>query len=71
MYQEQVKNGKSTYAAIRVVAFKWVRILWRCWQDRVAYDEVKYLRSLQKRGIKLYQTLYDALPQKTVPVNNS
>src|SRR6266571_3917896 len=71
LYEAQIKNGKSAYAAIRMVAFKWVRILWRCWQDQLAYDEVKYLRSLQKRGIKLYETLYDALPEETVPVNNS
>ena len=74
LYEEQIKQGKRDYAAIRVVAFKWVRILWRCWKDDVAYDEVKYLRSLQKRGVKLYESLYDALdalPAETAPVNNS
>jgi transposase len=71
LYEDQIKEGKSKYAAIRVVAFKWVRILWRCWKDGLAYDEVKYLRSLQKRGVKLYESLYKAMPAETGPVNNS
>ena len=70
-YEDQLQKGKGKYAAIRVLAFKWVRLLWRCWQDRVNYDEVKYLRSLQKHGVKLYESLYSALPPETMPVKNS
>ena len=62
LYEHQVSNGKSKFAAIRMVAFKWLRILFRCWKDKVAYDETKYLRTLQRRGIKLYECLYTALP---------
>ena len=35
---------------IRSLAFKWLRILWRCWQDRRPYDETRYLASLEKRN---------------------
>jgi len=35
------------------LAFKWIRILFRCWKDRVAYDENKYLAALAKRGSPL------------------
>jgi hypothetical protein len=35
------------------LAFKWIRILFRCWQDRVAYDESRYLMALAKRGSHL------------------
>ena len=66
LYQDQLHKGKSRHAAIRVVAFKWLRILWRCWTDKVAYDEGKYLRSLQARNVKLYQPLYE-----TLSANNS
>jgi len=31
------------------VAFKWIRIVFRRWQDRVAYDETRYLAVLAKR----------------------
>jgi transposase len=58
LYDQQIAKGKSRWAAIRMVAFKWLRILWRCWQDRTAYDENKYLRSLQRDGVQLYRSLY-------------
>ena len=35
---------------MRAFAFKWIRIVFRCWQDRVAYDEARYLIALAKRG---------------------
>jgi hypothetical protein len=31
------------------LAFKWLRILWRCWHNREAYNEDKYLRQLEQR----------------------
>jgi transposase len=61
LYEQQLSKGKSRWAAIRMVAFKWLRILWRCWQDRQPYEETKYLRSLQRDGVQLYQPLYGNL----------
>jgi transposase len=58
VYEHQLKKGKTKWAAIRVVAFKWVRILWRCWTDRQPYDEQKYLRSLEAHGVELFASLY-------------
>jgi len=34
----------------RALAFKWQRILFRCWQDREPSDEQKYLAALRRRG---------------------
>ena len=48
-YQQQRDKGSSHQAALRALAFKWTRILFRCWQDRVPYDENAYLESLRKR----------------------
>jgi len=62
LYEDQLRKGKSRFAAIRMVAFKWLRILFRCWKDKAAYDETRYLRGLKKRGIKLYESLYADLP---------
>jgi len=45
----QRAKGSSHNAAIRALAFKWIRILWRCWTDRQPYDETRYLLTLQKR----------------------
>jgi hypothetical protein len=34
-YQQQRDQGKDHHAAVRALAFKWIRIVFRCWQDRV------------------------------------
>jgi transposase len=48
-YEAQKRAGKQHHAAVRAVAFKWLRILYRSWQERIAYDENRYLQALQKR----------------------
>lgn len=48
-YYEMLRdNGKSHHTAVRALAFKWIRIMYRCWKDRVRYSEVKYLQALKK-----------------------
>jgi len=49
-YQQQRNRGKDHHAVVRALAFKWIRIVFRCWKDRIAYDESKYLAALVKRG---------------------
>lgn len=39
-YKQQRLAGKSHQKAIRALAYKWGRILWRCWHDRVPYNEL-------------------------------
>lgn len=56
-YDYQRKNGKPHQTAIRALAFKWIRILYRCWQEREPYDEVKYLLALKKKGSPLVKNL--------------
>lgn len=62
LYEHKLRKGKSKWAAIRAVAFKWVRILWRCWQDHQPYEESTYLRSLLRDSVQLYRELYAVLP---------
>jgi transposase len=52
-YYQQRAKGASYQAAVRSLAFKWIRILYRCWVTRTPYDESKYLRVLKKRGSAL------------------
>jgi transposase len=52
-YQQQRERGKGHHAAVRGLAFKWIRIVFRCWRDRVVYDESKYLAALAKRNSPL------------------
>jgi transposase len=56
-YQQQRDNGKAHQAAVRALAFKWLRILYRCWQDRTPYNESVYLNALNRRGSSLIQNL--------------
>jgi transposase len=52
-YESHRARGARDQAALRALAFKWIRILHRCWLDRVPYDESRYLMALQKRGAPL------------------
>jgi transposase len=52
-YEMQRAKGKSHAKAVRALAYKWIRIIWKCWHSRTAYDEVKYLESLRKRNSPL------------------
>ena len=52
-YHRLRERGQTHHAAIRALAFKWIRILHRCWTDGVAYDEARYLRALAERGSPL------------------
>jgi len=52
-YEMLREHGKTHHAATRSLAFKWIRIMYRCWQDRTQYDEVKYLQALKKTNSPL------------------
>lgn len=56
-YDLQRKRGKSHHAAVRSLAFKWIRILFRCWKDNVPYDEKRYLQQLIIHGSPLLKFL--------------
>jgi len=48
-YEQQIEKGKPHNTAIRSLAFKWIRIAFRCWKTRTPYNESKYLEALKKR----------------------
>jgi hypothetical protein len=45
-YEQQRACGSSRQAALRALALKWIRIMYRCWQNRTPYDEATYLNAL-------------------------
>jgi hypothetical protein len=54
VYYDQARSaGKKHHPALRALAFKWQRILFRCWRDGLPYDEAKYIASLKKRNSPL------------------
>lgn len=48
-YDAKRAQGKSHQATLRALAFKWIRIVFRCWKNKVPYDESTYLFALKKR----------------------
>ena len=44
----QRQRGKKHHAAIRALAFKWIRVLFACWKNRTIYNEFDYLEQLRK-----------------------
>lgn len=48
-YDLMRSKGVKHHAAIRALAFKWIRILHRCWKDRTNYNELRYSQRLSQR----------------------
>jgi transposase len=61
--QQQIARGKTHPSAVRALAFKWQRIMFICWRERVPYDETKYLQSLKRRGSPLTSRLSKPFPK--------
>jgi len=59
-YTMQKAKGKSYQMALRALAFKWIRIITKCWKDNKPYNEVTYIKSLQKRKSPLLKYLIEA-----------
>jgi transposase len=56
-YQMQRHRGKRHQAAIRALAGKWIRIMFRCWKTQKPYDELRYMKALQRRHSPLLEYL--------------
>jgi hypothetical protein len=56
-YELQRHRGKKHHAAVRALAFKWIRIMYSCWKKRVAYDEKIYLAALAIHNSPLVATI--------------
>jgi len=56
-YELQKQRGKGHNAAIRALAFKWIRIIHRCWKERQPYDENQYLQALKQHGSTLWELI--------------
>lgn len=48
-YERMLKKGKKHAVILRALAFKWIRILWKCWQNQSPYNEARYLKQLIHR----------------------
>jgi len=51
-YARQRAKGNGHHAAVRSLAYKWIRVFFRCWRDRVAYSDKLYEEALRTRAAK-------------------
>jgi len=65
-YEQQRQRGKGHHAVVRALAFKWIRIAYRCWKNSVAYDESKYLANLVRRASLLSASMVASNLAKTL-----
>lgn len=49
-YAKKRDQGQSHAQALRCLGQRWLKILWRMWQDRVPYDEARHMMSLARSG---------------------
>lgn len=68
-YLSQRSKGKPHHTAVRALAFKWQRIIWRCWQSHTPYKEEVYEAALRKGGSQLLG-LFDQIDVGKNPVKN-
>lgn len=47
IYQRARERGCDHAHAIRILARAWCRVIWQCWQQRVAYDPIKHRAARQ------------------------
>ena len=66
-YWQQRQKGCGHHTAVRSLAYKWQRIIWRCWQSRTIYQEAIYQAALKKSGSPLV-TLLDRIEVGKSPV---
>jgi transposase len=69
-YLQQRTKGCAHHTAVRALAFKWQRVIWRCWQDRRPYEEAKYEAALRKSGSPIV-ALFDRVELGKSPWKNA
>lgn len=52
-YGQQRHKGCGHHTAVRALAYKWQRVIWKCWQTRTVYKEEIYEAALRKNGSPL------------------
>jgi transposase len=68
-YGQQRHKGCGHHTAVRALAYKWQRIIWKCWQTRSPYKEEVYEAALRKADSPLVKLL-DRIELGKSPVKN-
>jgi transposase len=49
-YLQRRNGGAGHHAAVRALAYKWIRILFRCWQTHTPYEDARYETALRRHN---------------------
>ncbi|HTG42924.1 MAG TPA: IS110 family transposase [Verrucomicrobiae bacterium] len=69
-YLQQRQKGSSHHTAVRALAYKWQRIIWKCWHSRTPYKEETYEAVLKKNRSPLV-ALFDQIELGKSPVKKT
>lgn len=56
-YQQKKQNGMRHASALRCLGQRWLKIIWRMWQDRTTYNEALHMTSLAKSQSWVFQLM--------------
>ena len=56
-YEMKRAAGMKHHAALRALAYKWIRIMYRLWKTNTKYDEARYIEQLKRTGSPVVQFL--------------
>jgi transposase len=56
-YNMKRAAGMKHHAALRALAYKWIRIMFRLWKTNTKYDEASYIEQLKRTGSPVLQFL--------------
>jgi transposase len=56
-YQAKRDKGHNHASALRCLGKRWLKLLWRMWQNHTPYHEATYLKALQQHGSFVWATL--------------
>jgi transposase len=68
-YLQQRTKGCPHHTAVRALAYKWQRVIFRCWQNRTPYQEAIYEAALRKSGSPIV-ALFDRVELGKSPFEN-
>jgi transposase len=58
-YAMKRAGGMKHHAAVRALAFKWIRLLFRLWKTRTIYSETDYIQHLKQKHSPVIKFLTD------------
>jgi transposase len=62
-YRAKRDQGHTHASALRCLGKRWLKVLWRLWQNHTPYDNSKHLDSLQHHGSFVWKALQNRLAE--------